>query len=264
MRTNPKAPRVMRSQAVPATPTSSNSDTEMAAPNCTDSIATTASDHAGTRSIGEEGTVQDTALGCALEVAVSDEDLALAEAVGRRVRDARTARGWTLDRLAERSGVSRRMIVNVESGASNASIATLLRLSGALQVSLADLVAESDRGTRIEVTTARQRTPLWRGPHGGVAELVTAAGTPDILELWEWTLEPDEAYTSEAHARGTRELIHVHSGRMRITVGDDAQDLGPGDGATFIADAPHAYANRGRSRLRFTMSVLEPLPRSRP
>ena len=44
--------------------------------------------------------------------------------VGARVRTARTLRGWTLDQLAEHSGVSRRMIVNVEAGTSNASIAT--------------------------------------------------------------------------------------------------------------------------------------------
>ena len=52
MRTKPMAPRVMRSHAVPATPMSSNSPTEMAAPSCTENMATTASDHAGTRSIG--------------------------------------------------------------------------------------------------------------------------------------------------------------------------------------------------------------------
>ena len=37
----------------------------MAAPSCTENIATTASDQAGTRSIGVEVTVQNTALRCA-------------------------------------------------------------------------------------------------------------------------------------------------------------------------------------------------------
>ena len=46
----------------------------------------------------------------------------VAEAVGRRIREARAERGWTLDELADRSGVSRRMIVNVEAGTSNASL----------------------------------------------------------------------------------------------------------------------------------------------
>ncbi len=64
----------------------------------------------------------------------------IAGAIGSRVRDGRVERGWTLDQLAERSGVSRRMVVNVEQGASNPSIATLLRLSHALGVGLPALV----------------------------------------------------------------------------------------------------------------------------
>jgi hypothetical protein len=52
MRTNPTAPRAMRSQAVPKTPTRSKSPKETAAPSCTESMAVTASDQAGARSIG--------------------------------------------------------------------------------------------------------------------------------------------------------------------------------------------------------------------
>jgi mannose-6-phosphate isomerase-like protein (cupin superfamily) len=97
-----------------------------------------------------------------------------------------------------------------------------------------------------------------------VAELVCAVDTPDMLELWDWTMEPGESYTSDAHPRGTRELLHVRSGRLSLTVGNDVQELGPGDGVSFIPDAPHTYANPGRHRLRFTMSVLEPIQRTRP
>ena len=41
---------------------------------------------------------------------------ALAALIGARVRQERTGRHWTLDRLAEAAGVSRRMLVNVEQG----------------------------------------------------------------------------------------------------------------------------------------------------
>ena len=51
-------PIVMRIHAVPATPISSNKPNEMAAPSCTEIIATTASIHAGARSIGAGVTVQ--------------------------------------------------------------------------------------------------------------------------------------------------------------------------------------------------------------
>src|SRR6185437_6163657 len=38
----------------------------------------------------------------------------ISRAIGGRVRQGRGSRGWTLDQLAERSGVSRRMLVSIE------------------------------------------------------------------------------------------------------------------------------------------------------
>ena len=65
---------------------------------------------------------------------------ALASAIGVRVRQERQARRWTLDRLAGAAGVSRRMVVNVEQGAANPSVGTLLRIGDALGVGLPSLV----------------------------------------------------------------------------------------------------------------------------
>src|SRR3712207_3783852 len=62
--------------------------------------------------------------------ALMDENAtALASAIGARVRTERHARGWTLDQLANAAAVSRRLVVNVEQGAANPSVGTLLRLS---------------------------------------------------------------------------------------------------------------------------------------
>jgi transcriptional regulator with XRE-family HTH domain len=182
-------------------------------------------------------------------------------AVGRRVRQARTDRGLTLDQLADRSGVSRRMIINVEAGTSNASITTLLRLATALSVPLPDLVGGGTGGQGCTITTSATRSPLWTGESGGTGVLVAAA---DMLELWDWTMQPGESYRSEAHRGGTRELLHIVSGRLRLVVDGTAHDLQPGDGVSFSADVPHSYACHGRRPVRFSMTVLEPMSRMQP
>jgi quercetin dioxygenase-like cupin family protein len=156
------------------------------------------------------------------------------------------------------------MIVNVEAGTSNASIATLLRLATALNASLAYLVTDSPEGQRVVSTTARERAPLWQGDAGGSAVLVVSADTPDMLELWDWRLESGEAFASEPHRRGTRELLHVLSGQLTLTVGGEVRHLRTGDAASLKADVSHGYANAGRRPVRFTMTVLEPVARIRP
>jgi DNA-binding MarR family transcriptional regulator/DNA-binding XRE family transcriptional regulator len=72
----------------------------------------------------------------------------LALAIGVRVRQERQELRWTLGQLAEAAGVSRRMVVNVEQGATNPSVGTLLKLSDALGVGLPALVEPPDHTRR--------------------------------------------------------------------------------------------------------------------
>src|SRR4029078_8071611 len=62
------------------------------------------------------------------------------EIIGSRVRSARTARDWTLRELAERSGLSLRFLVQVESGRANISVKRLAELADAFDLAPADLL----------------------------------------------------------------------------------------------------------------------------
>lgn len=187
----------------------------------------------------------------------------LAALIGDRVRVARTAQGWTLDHLAEVAGLSRRALVNVEQGATNPSVSTLLALSDALGIGLPSLVEPAHR-TGPRVTRAGEGATLWTGEHGGRGVLLVGTEPPDVLELWDWTLEPGESQLSEAHSRGTAELLHVHDGELQVRVGDDTILLSPGDALSFRGDVEHAYVNAGDAPTRFSMTILEPGVGSRP
>ncbi len=182
---------------------------------------------------------------------------ALAATIGDRVRRGRRSRGWTLDQLAEAAGVSRRMVVNVEQGTCNPSVGTLLRLAGALGLGLPALV-EPDGAADVGVTRAGAGAVLWTGDHGGTGVLVAGAGTPDVVELWDWTLAPGDEHTSEAHARGTRELVHVLTGALVLEAAGSTQALEPGDAASFPGDVPHSYRSDHPATTRFSLAVLEP------
>src|ERR1700733_1733221 len=110
-------------------------------------------------------------------------------AIGGRVRQGRVSRGWTPDQLAEGSGGSRRMLVSIEQGSANPSIATLLRISDALGIGLPALV-DMDRSPGLRVTRAGAAPVLWRGKLGGRGVLGAGTDPPDVTELWDWTLGP--------------------------------------------------------------------------
>jgi transcriptional regulator with XRE-family HTH domain len=182
---------------------------------------------------------------------------ALAVAIGARVRRERQERGWTLDQLADAAGVSRRMVINVEHGAANPSVATLLRISDALGVGLPALV-EPPQPDPVTIIRHGDGAALWTSDAGGRGVLVAGTKPPDVVELWDWTLAPGDQHTSEAHTPGTMELVQVQGGTITITVGDRSATLDAGDAVTFPGDMSHAYANLATQPARFTLVVFEP------
>jgi transcriptional regulator with XRE-family HTH domain len=181
----------------------------------------------------------------------------LALAIGARVKQERQARRWTLDRLAEAAGVSRRMVVNVEQGAANPSVGTLLRISDALGVGLPALV-EPPEPTRVRVTRHGEGAALWSSESGGRGVLVAGTEPPDVLELWDWTLAPGDHHVSEAHTQGTKELVQVQQGTISVEVADQSVTLDVGDAVAFPGDVAHSYTNPGTEPARFSLAVFEP------
>ncbi|CRZ16800.1 helix-turn-helix domain-containing protein [Mycolicibacterium neworleansense] len=181
----------------------------------------------------------------------------LATAIGTRVKQERTARGWTLDQLAAAASVSRRMVVSVEHGEVNPSVGTLLRLSDALGVGLPALV-EPPETRPVKVTRAGDGAQLWTGEAGGRGVLVAGTTPPDVVELWDWALGPGDRHASEAHAAGTEELIHVLEGAIDVEVDGRVIALRTGDALTFPGDVDHAYANPHDTHARFALTVFEP------
>lgn len=188
---------------------------------------------------------------------MDESALALATAIGARVRQERLSRSWTLDHLAAAAGISRRMLVNVEQGAANPSVGTLLRLSDALGIGLPALV-EPPRSAALKVTRNGDGAALWTGDSGGRGVLVAGTQPPDVVELWDWTLARGDRHDSEAHSPGTRELIQLHDGTVTVEVAEESVVLEPGDAIAFPGDVPHAYANAGTATARFSLAVFEP------
>lgn len=190
--------------------------------------------------------------------ALMDHDASeLAAAIGATVRAERQAREWTLDRLAEKSGVSRRMLINVEQGTANPSVTTLLRLSDALGVGLQALVAVP-QAKPLRVVRGGTAPALWTGERGGRGVLLAGTTPPAVLELWDWTLAPGDRHDSEAHVHGTKEILQVRQGTVTVTVGDQTEVLEVDDAISFASDVAHSYANEDAAPARFSLTVFEP------
>src|SRR6218665_3548302 len=68
---------------------------------------------------------------------------------GRNLRRLRTRRGYSLDRLARVSGVSRAMLGQIETGKSNPTLNILAKIATALEVSCGSLIIEGEEATAV-------------------------------------------------------------------------------------------------------------------
>jgi transcriptional regulator with XRE-family HTH domain/quercetin dioxygenase-like cupin family protein len=202
-------------------------------------------------------------------------------AIARAVRALRQSRGWSLDELSGRSGVSKGMVVQIEGARTNPSVVTLCRLADAFGVTVARLV-EPGPPRRVRVGAASDAPLLWQGRHGGYARLLAGsasvaggqalagagsasvaggqalAGDPDNVELWEWRLEPADRHDSPRHAPGTLELLHVLGGTLTVTVDGKDHVVRVGETIDFPADGAHGYRNDGKTAVRMLMVVVMP------
>jgi transcriptional regulator with XRE-family HTH domain len=187
---------------------------------------------------------------------VSDLDL-LTQSLARNVRRWRTERGFTLDTLATRAGVSRGMLIQIEQARTNPSLGTVAKIGDALGISITTLL-DYEQGPRVRIVPADQAVRLWHTDAGSFSRLLAGTEAPGPLELWEWRLMPGESSPSDPHRPGTVELVHVTAGELTLTVDGADHRVPAGSSASFEADAPHTYGNTGNTPMEMIMTVSVP------
>jgi len=177
-------------------------------------------------------------------------------AVANRIRNWRKEKKLSLDELSRRASVSKGMLVEIEKGAANPSIAILCKLAAALGISVADIVNVASE-PQVHIIEEAAIPVLWQGEKGGSARLLAGTTGPDMIELWRWEMQPGESFSSPGHPAGTFELLHVEAGVLTLKVEESVNQVIAGASAVAKTDAAHSYVNDGESVLRFTMTVAE-------
>jgi transcriptional regulator with XRE-family HTH domain len=172
------------------------------------------------------------------------DDLEIAPAVGANLRRLRSKRGLSLQRLAQRSGVSRAMLSQIELGQSAPTINLLWKIARALGVTFSALIT---RGAPIgpRVLSAGMAKLLTNHDGTFTSRALFPFDEPRRSEFYELRLKIGGRELAEPHAPGTGENLVVVTGALEISVASTDYLLRTGDAILFTADVPHAYRNVG-------------------
>ncbi|MEM0969872.1 MAG: XRE family transcriptional regulator [Verrucomicrobiota bacterium] len=182
--------------------------------------------------------------------------------VCRRLKALRRSRGWSLEELSQRCGVSRSMISQIEREEANPTLAVTLKLAQAFGLSLGELVEDGTKKGGIEVIRGDDPNFHYRAEEGCQIRTLSPLHLEKEAEFYEVRLGTGKALRSSAHARGTREFLTVEKGTVSVAAGDHHEVLEKGDSASYPADVPHAICNEGRGEALLFLVDLYPSDRS--
>ncbi len=176
--------------------------------------------------------------------------------IGRNVQTARKKQSLTLDMLSEKSGVSKAMLSQIESGKVNPTVATVWKIAQGLQVEINSLLEGGAAPHRIFTATRHKSiTSLDTDEEGLHIKVLTPISMVEDLEMYLLTFKPGGALHSAAHFPRTEEFLTVIRGRVRVSAGDNSSDLREGDFIRYHCDVTHSIENVGRGDAHVHMVV---------
>lgn len=156
-------------------------------------------------------------------------DIDLDDRLAARIQALRNERGWTLDDLASKSGLSRATCSRIERAETSPTAAQLGRLCTALQLTLSQLLSPLDAPAADLVRRAQQS--LWTDPETGFRRRIVSPPSQDlVIEMIEGELPAgaDIAYEAPPLA-GMEQHIWMLDGALDFTHGDIVHRLEAGD-----------------------------------
>lgn len=176
--------------------------------------------------------------------------------LGARVKQLRSEKGWSLETLANASGVSRSMLSQIEREQANPTLAVTLRIAHAFEIDLSELINIANATTTLNVIRANDRTFHYRSDKNCKIRTLSPLNLEKDVEFYEVQLKRSGALNSQAHFEGTREFLTVEQGQVEVTSGEESDLLERGDSANYRADIPHAIVNKGRGTATLFLVVI--------
>jgi len=163
------------------------------------------------------------------------------ESVGRSIRKLRQDRGWTLEELSSRCGLSVGFLSQVERGLSSLSVASLRTVTEALGVPLAQFFSLPDVH-RPAITKAGQSDYLIRIGSSEITYSMLSGSRPNRT-MEAFIAEYPPGYVPPVLPHEGEEFAYVLSGRIVLIFEDEEHVLDPGDSFQIDSGRPHTVRN---------------------
>ena len=176
--------------------------------------------------------------------------------LGRRIRELRLTRKFSLKQLAAGAGVSTSLVSQIENNRVDPSLSTLRKIALTMGVPVFALIAESAPGEASFIPKSRRRRVSF--PQGGPEYEIIHSELTKKMGIMIGTLPAGGMTSEEPIAHDGEECLVILKGRVQVEFQAGCRELKEGDSLYFDSSAPHRLVNPGRTPCRYYLIITPP------
>ena len=191
----------------------------------------------------------------AVSNAASDE---IERRIAHRLARLRAERGWSLEALAERTGISRATLSRLERSELSPTAAMLGKLCTVYGWTLSRLMAEAETRSPNLVSAAEQ--PEWTDPESGYRRRAVSAPAPGLRgELVEVHMPAGASVSFDtAPIAGLEHHLWMLEGALTLEVEGSVFRLRAGDCLRYVLAGATRFQGTGKRGARYIIAMVRP------
>jgi transcriptional regulator with XRE-family HTH domain len=172
--------------------------------------------------------------------------------LGQKIKTLRQRKGLSVQQMAEKSSLSVPLLSQVESEVVAPPVATLLKISRALNVNIGYFFQEEESGKRAVVVRKNERKQVFRRIHedpskvGYYYESLAYPKADKHMEPFQVQFEVKKKEDLIFFNHKGEEFVFVLEGQLECSYEDEIFLLDPGDSLYFDSSFPHAFRAVGK------------------
>jgi transcriptional regulator with XRE-family HTH domain len=173
--------------------------------------------------------------------------------LGKRLQEIRTAKGLSIEFLSNETGFSAGYISGVEKGEIVPPVATILRLSRALEIDSGLLLKEEiSAADRKKAEDFRKRTEDYS------YQTLTPEASHKHLKAFKVYIDPIADHKGVGYQHEGEEFIYVLKGKIEVAVGENRTILSPENSIHFNSSIVHKLRNVSSEKAELIVVLYTP------
>ena len=172
--------------------------------------------------------------------------------IGTKIKKARTAKKFTLDRVANETGFSIEYLREIEAGKAIPPVGALLQISRALEIDSGSLLKEPESKLQTRIKAHTKRTDNY------AYTTLTPGAENKHLKAFRVTIEAQQDHKGVDYHHEGEEFVYVLEGKIEVAVGEHLNTLAQGESLHFNSGIRHKLRSVSDERAELIVVIYTP------